>query len=543
MDVGDEEYESDPEQAKLSLKMRRREASDDEEEEDRDRGREMRTNSRVSDCESDGQGAAADYDEEKSDLEDELPEKVGEGEEQFGEHHGGSDTQGLEAKVLRKDLVDVQDNVDQFDANVNENVEEQGEEEKKENDPFSVPTAGAFYMHDDRFRDSVSGKHRRTPDSRKLWETRDDKRWGHDKFEEMSMQERNYKEGRRMSRGRNHNHNQARDRNKGENHEYSQRNTPKAPRGRGPKMYQSASKNNTERGPLKSLDKASHANTSTSESSEFPSTKNGLNYASPPFYPSGSSNKEIKRETYPVNQSNNKTGKNVSDTLRMDKLYIDNNSVKNTTQQQPFHTRNKGRGQGQSPMGRMMYQPVPPHQQSNRAPLPDQVQSTPGQLSSPTNLVESTMESTNSKMELVGKGKGDILKNGMSLFPYGGNYGDQNFTGNPTFLPVMQFAGQQHGGGIGVPTVGMAFPGYVGQPNGTRNSEMTWLPVLAGAAGSLGAYHAWTAGQTSSLPPPSSKESNINEAENKMKPSEVGNKEVGQRQNKARRYTEMKFGQ
>ena len=39
---------------------------------------------------------------------------------------------------------------------------------------------------------------------------------------------------------------------------------------------------------------------------------------------------------------------------------------------------------------------------------------------------------------------------------------------------VMQFAGQQHGGGIGVPAVGMAFPGYVGQPDGTRNSEMTW---------------------------------------------------------------------
>lgn len=42
---------------------------------------------------------------------------------------------------------------------------------------------------------------------------------------------------------------------------------------------------------------------------------------------------------------------------------------------------------------------------------------------------------------------------------------------------VMQFGGQ-HPGGIGVPAVGMAFPGYVGQPNGLGNSEMTWYVLL-----------------------------------------------------------------
>ena len=41
---------------------------------------------------------------------------------------------------------------------------------------------------------------------------------------------------------------------------------------------------------------------------------------------------------------------------------------------------------------------------------------------------------------------------------------------------VMQFAGQQHRGGI--PAVGMAFPGYVGQPNGMGNSEMTWYEII-----------------------------------------------------------------
>ena len=39
---------------------------------------------------------------------------------------------------------------------------------------------------------------------------------------------------------------------------------------------------------------------------------------------------------------------------------------------------------------------------------------------------------------------------------------------------VMQFGGQ-HPGGLGVPAVGMAFPGYVAQPQlGLGNSEMTW---------------------------------------------------------------------
>jgi hypothetical protein len=33
-------------------------------------------------------------------------------------------------------------------------------EEKKENEPFAVPTAGAFYMHDDRFRDNSGARQR-----------------------------------------------------------------------------------------------------------------------------------------------------------------------------------------------------------------------------------------------------------------------------------------------------------------------------------------------------------------------------------------------
>lgn len=39
---------------------------------------------------------------------------------------------------------------------------------------------------------------------------------------------------------------------------------------------------------------------------------------------------------------------------------------------------------------------------------------------------------------------------------------------------VMQFGGQ-HGG---VPTFGVALPGYVQPENGTGNPEMTWYAVL-----------------------------------------------------------------
>jgi len=42
----------------------------------------------------------------------------------------------------------------------------------------------------------------------------------------------------------------------------------------------------------------------------------------------------------------------------------------------------------------------------------------------------------------------------------------------------MQFGGQ-HPGGMGVPAVGMAFPGYVANPQlGLGKSEMTWYSYI-----------------------------------------------------------------
>ncbi|THG19823.1 hypothetical protein TEA_028912 [Camellia sinensis var. sinensis] len=131
----------------------------------------------ASDGESEGQGAPADYDDDESEIEEE--EELEEYEEEelgFGEEEvevGEDDERG------GKDDVEVGNKVEAVEAggevvareldgdrerSVGESTEVQGvnqvEEEKKENEPFAVPTAGAFYMHDDRFRDNAGGRHR-----------------------------------------------------------------------------------------------------------------------------------------------------------------------------------------------------------------------------------------------------------------------------------------------------------------------------------------------------------------------------------------------
>lgn len=40
----------------------------------------------------------------------------------------------------------------------------------------------------------ISAFNRRTHGGRKLWESKDDRKWGHDKFEEITFQDRHYQE-------------------------------------------------------------------------------------------------------------------------------------------------------------------------------------------------------------------------------------------------------------------------------------------------------------------------------------------------------------
>lgn len=240
-----------------------------------------------------------------------------------------------------------------------------------------------------------------------------------------------------------------------------------------------------------------------------------LNIASPPFYPSGSSTKDNnvpnKRdaqdgsinwngqpsavgENFTMEQSSGVLrGKNIVDSIGVDKLYIDDSlsamagkpantkqmplsgpSSINSTQQQ-F----RGQGKGIASLTQMAYQPAVSNNQVKRGNPPNQLQtvhSNPGQTraqssvqasgqqftqrapsgsqsASPSkatgvvNAVESgeleaASESNKSKTQLVPTGKGSGQGSRRGSFLYGGaqalgtsgntSHGDQNF---PAFLP------------------------------------------------------------------------------------------------------------
>ncbi|XP_021674366.2 protein MLN51 homolog isoform X2 [Hevea brasiliensis] len=642
---GGAEYESDPEEEKRLLGMRRREAASDDEDGEGEEKPRMDRRALHSE-ESDGQGGAAEYDDDGEEVEgeddeeevyeDEEEEEAYEDEEEEDELDGfdegkegnaerGGGGGGVEVKVKEVEGRKVEEGAD-VKAAENHVEEEEDEEGRKENEPFAVPTAGAFYMHDDRFRDNAGGRHRRTYGGRKLWESKDDKKWGHDKFEEMNLQERHYEQGRRGSKG---NFRGRGGKSRAPDRGYARRNKsktfsngnnqsqpPKGVRGRGPRKYEPTWKTGSlappaqNKQPEKSLDKTSHNNSgraftptpNTEPDQVLPARKHSsLSSASPPFYPSGSSNKDIpltqKRNVQAGSTSRNirtsvinesfsmqkasalARGKNIADSVGIDKLYSDDSVTSvagkslNTMQMSPGSSlvntmqssQSRTQGRGVAISSQTTYQSAPVQNQVNRASSatqPHSVQRSPvqnraqpsvlapgqqfgqrtgtgSQASSPPKTVlsinsyesgetETTSESSKSKGALVGKGKESIQGSGRGSFLYGGTqvmgasgnmgvgHGDQNFPATPAFLPVMQFGGQ-HSGGIGVPAVGMAFPGYVAQPQlGLGNSEMTC------------------------------KESdNINKSNNEWKPSqrpELVNDEFGQRQ-KPRRYSEMDFKQ
>ncbi|KAL5160573.1 Protein MLN51 [Glycine soja] len=639
------EYDSDPEEAKRPLTMRRREASDDEvtEAEAEAEGEEVTDkmeDSRV-EVRSDDEGGVEDYDddveEEEEELEEEEEEEEVEVEEEVYEEKGAT-SGGVEVDEGSADVV--KESQDDVRPPLEDSIEDHSEE-KKENEPFAVPTAGAFYMHDDRFRDNAGARQRRIHGERSLWESKDDRKWGHDKFEEITLHEKHHEERGRPYKGNYRGQGKSRGTYRGGyvqgnrtgyNDSSNQNQVPKrVVKGRGPQKYERTNKSN---GPSSAVQNKHSERTSTHaskvESGSVP-VKNqvvasNLNSASPPFYPSGSSNKDInlaqKREVqtggssrnispvvvdegFPVQQNNARLrGNNVVDSISMAKLYIDESiplsvgkpgSFAVSASQSP-HLRASGTGRGASIPIQMNYQHAPsqnkvsPSQfqaiQTSSAPGRNStsVQATAPQLgnrpdsgsqsSSPLETsmpisshdsgeVDAASESGKVKGAMVGKGREGSQGAGRGSFIYGGaqvmgttgnaavSHGDPNF---PAFLPVMQFGGK-HPGGMGVPTVGMAFPGYVAQPQlGLGKSEMTWLPVLAGSAGALGATYPFLpvdgasnqqSGQASALGT-SSKEHNVDKDNHELKPpqrSELASDEFEQWQNKPRRYSEMNFGQ
>ncbi|ESW07699.1 hypothetical protein PHAVU_010G151300 [Phaseolus vulgaris] len=641
------EYDSDPEEATRPLTMRRREASDDEEaegEEVTDKREDGRVEVLSNDL--DDEGGVEDYADDGDDVEEaeeELQEEEEEEVEEVYEEKGGSGGVEVEGSV-----VVAKESDDDVIPPLEDSVEDLSEE-KKESDPFSVPTAGAFYMHDDRFRDNAGTRNRWIRGGgRRLWESKDDKKWGHDKFEQI-LHERHYEERRPYKgnyRGRGNGRGTEGSR-KGYSSSSNQNQMPKSVvRGRGPQRYERTNKIN---GPSpqvqnkqsgKSREKNSNVSferTSTpfhAESDSVPGKNqvlaSNLNSASPPYYPSGSSSNDInltqKREVqtggrnsgpvmeegFPVRQKNALIqGKNDVDSVSMAKLHINesiaqsvgkpSNNVRmarpgssGVDASQSPHLRASGTGRGVSIPVQTNFQRATSHNkvspsqfqaiqtssvpgrnstsvqatapQLGQRPGSESPLSSPSRKSTPTNShdsgeLDSASESGKGKGALVGKGRGGSHGAGRGTFVYGGaqvigtagnvgvSHGDPNF---PAFLPVMQFGGQ-HPGGIGVPAVGMAFPGYVAQPQ-LGKSEMTWLPVLAGTAGALGATYPYLAvdgasshqsGQASAMGT-SSKDHSVNKANNELKPpqrSELSSEEFGQRHNKPRRYSEMNFGQ
>ncbi|VAH77278.1 unnamed protein product [Triticum turgidum subsp. durum] len=184
--------------------------------------------------------------------------------------------------------------------------------------------------------------------------------------------------------------------------------------------------------------------------------------------------------------------------------------------QQQNHTSIMHQKSGQAPSQAAMRIPTQQvsHRTGNASPsaqhLParstesDENGSYPSSNQSKTSEVEKTNKET---------GRGSFMYGGAQVIGAAGlAQGEQNFPGTPALLPVMQFGGQ-HPGGLGVPTVGMALPGYVAQQQlGRGNNEMAWLPLLAGAAGAFGgsyppyitldpSFYSRSSGQTSSSVP------------------------------------------
>ncbi|KAG6535204.1 hypothetical protein ZIOFF_000168 [Zingiber officinale] len=703
----DSEYESDPEDAPLP-RMRRREASDDEEGEGYEgRGKSPAGDLVASDGESDGQGGAEVYDDEEEyyDEEDELVDRVEEfgGEEEMVEGKGGN-LASIPVNESLKDLgkAPIPDGDGQTYLGTPEENEDKNpvEEEAKESEPYAVPTAGAFYMHDDRFQDNGRGRRRRMFGGQKLWDPKDERAWVHDRFEEMNLHETRNHEERSKSRGRfrgrgggkrwgsEHVYTRGNRSNTYRDDAESETRAPRTVRGRGPRRYEPILRNKrdfpaiqSKRLPLKPHHSVSNdtsgrpsSQAATVQSDAVLPKKNSfassLNSASPPFYPSGSSNQDmasltqkrgvhtgsinkpisyttLTKDNSMASQTNSlMRGNTPTDVVGPDKLFIDDSfrstagkimatsglqlsgSSLSSKEIQTASSRvqvressivgriNRHSESSIGPPGRVATQNKPTEQRPLQFPAQSatrisnqqsvQLRSIRNHSSSPpdsappssSDIIQSDSHSgvTKPEVTLVGKARINNQGIGKGPFMYGGAQvigatgavglpnGDHSFPGTPALLPVMQLGGPNPGG-MGVPAMGMALPGYVAQPQlGFGNTEMTWLPVLAGAAGSLGPpycppyialdgnYFAHPSGQTSSSSPSSSKlfftqallafaylfwvmnftihymylrETGTSKPASSLKPSQRPevNEDSGQRQSKPRRYSEMSFGQ
>ncbi|WRX32646.1 Btz domain - like 3 [Theobroma cacao] len=254
------QYESEPDESLLL--RRRREASDDDKEVEMEENKmpvRFSRSVRRTGCadESDGGSGAPEFYEDDDDEEGSYVhelEKLGEEVEEEREEEVAK--QVTSTKQRGKEKVN--------DADI---------------DPFAVPRTGAFYMHDDRF----GGLRRRSRDQRRkkyIWESKDELKWMHDKFEEMTLEkphnnELNAFEVHRTSKG----HQQGRNKDNTKSGGYkakdsrphsksgSNGSSSKIVKGRGPVRYKPLLRSSSVNSPMKSMQFEKTQGTSSKTSS------------------------------------------------------------------------------------------------------------------------------------------------------------------------------------------------------------------------------------------------------------------------------------
>uniref|UniRef100_A0A0D9WJ10 Btz domain-containing protein n=1 Tax=Leersia perrieri TaxID=77586 RepID=A0A0D9WJ10_9ORYZ len=612
----EEEYESDLDDAPLPAVRRRAAASDDDEEEPSPLAKAG------SDAESDGQGAAEEYDDDVYEDDEEYEEVYEEEFEQGRGGEGGVATKAVAAAGEEEGLKGEAEGEASAAA-------AEGEEGKKGSEPYAVPTAGAFYMHDDRFQEARGrGRQRRMVGNRRLWNTKEDQAWVHDRFDEMNLRDIHNDYTTRRPRGRFRGRgggpgSRARGGSRGnfrgnrsqtyhpdsaknyiyvpkESHNYhdntkkvqrvlkedgknrtikppnphdannfeyvpkesrslygntkSNKSAPRVVRGRGSKRYQPrwrstaeiSSEHNNKSQNIENISSSANLGkhqhqTSNSQPERVFAVKqtfaSNLNSASPPFYPSRSSNQELSVSQRGNAQPSTTTrpfsspigmehasptpqygpllrGKAFVPSVGHVKLHaevpmkgIDHPSLHSPTSSstsQFSRTTNQVTGV-QSPhsvvqqrLVQSFNQPTPKMSAQMFAAQFGSGDKMPSSTQSTTVLNESTEVSSphgsnKSNTRLMIKGQhsdqgeehASFMYSGAQVLGATGSLGDQNYHRTPALLPG------QHSGGPGVPSIGMALPGFVSQQQlSLSGSEMTWLPILAGASGALGATYA-----------------------------------------------------
>ncbi|KAJ0247971.1 Btz domain-containing protein [Hirschfeldia incana] len=536
-DVGEQEYESDPEELKRSLATRRREASDDEDEDEDD---EVVKNRKA---EIDFDSAQSDEHADNGGNKSEDGEGSYEDEEEEGDDDGYTDLDEVDdddGKVSLMKSAEDDDVAGRVDG-----------EEDKEKQSAAVPTGGAFYMHDDRFQELSAGRSRRGRGGRRSWGSGDERKWGHDKYEEMNTLEKPHdqKSSRGGFRGRGRGRGQGRGYSRGRSSNASSSNghqvfVPKAttrvgeprkdeiPLSKGSQAHSSKPLRNS-RGSQHWHEKKSHHDSRRSPSAsaqtgneDVHTKKNvvvsSLSSASPPFYPSVSSSSllhgiQAGMERLQTNESATPSGKKLRNTKS---VYV------------PVHT-----AQTFQPTSQVRGAPSSHRTNSSGNRYP------PGEMET---ALDTGASFAKGKGTLQASGSGSLMYSGSQVTGHAESLASGDNSNLPAFLPVMQFGGQRGG----VPTFGMAFPGYVQPENGIGNPEMTWMPVLTGP-GALGAsysppYAAVDGSYATHKPGSSSRENstnNLGDLENPLERPESG---VSKRQNsnsskQPRRYSEMSF--